>query len=417
MTIGRDKGELDGIEAVKTLEAARVQGALDPDFSKTLEDKQAPLQLDPVFSSPPDIDPRSLALLCDVANRPRIDAEIEFDDTGRATTRQRYRESFSYGHAWPQGLTGPIAGNWELARFRVPRGQIGIVRHIATWADLLGSPDTGPFVPSAPAYGLVSVLNTHVRLHAPATEMPLPWNVAQNFTPVFFVATLESYTGPAPTGDSAFNLGSQDIGLNADDLMPATTMTGLTAVGASHTVVLTGPFPAIPGNSSIWHHLTHYETGSTTAYATITVYGFLQPALGAKGPAIPWVSGSPCGVDPFAMIRNGIEMTWCLRLHQLNGAILREAPGFTASNSRPRGETVEDLYNWTDQRFGFGQSQNVFLVVPEDHYVSLYLSLISPSELASAGLWLGYWAGRLQGYTQASNNSAAVRNVRHGWNW
>lgn len=355
--------------------------------------------------APDPIDPQSLQLLEQAGpSSPRRDVEDERDNTGRATSRQFYRDSISFTRRVP---STPDPTQWyELSRFITRRGEIGVIRLLWTWLDLIGSPTAPGFV--NPGISIRTFGPVNMKSLAGYT-VTLPGLAGQSYAPLFLVGRLTAETG-ALAGNLQIRLGTT---VGGDEIMTDRVLVGFDAVGESFNIPMAGILPPIAGNATLYLTVTAIDTGAgATGSCEIDLYGNLL----STGAVVPIASGSPCGIDPVGPIRQGVDVLWSLQFEQLAGRPMAwtvpvvhqgfavDWPGLPWPNIDP----------WSDDRYAWGTpAGNVFFVVPEDTIVRLCFHMDDNDAIA----YLGWVGGRLQGYTQPASSPAAVHNVRHGWGW
>jgi len=354
---------------------------------------------------PERIDPQSLQLLEQAGpSSPRREVEDERDNTGRATSRQFYRDSISFTRRVP---STPDPTQWyELSRFITRRGEIGVIRLLWTWLDLIGS----PWSPNFQNSGFVVNGFNPVNLKALAGySVGLAGLPTQYYTPLLLVGVVTAETG-ALAGDVQIRLG---ITAGGDEIMGDRVLGGFNQPGVQFAINLSGLYPPINAAATIFLTVTGIDSGAgATGTATFTLYG----SIVSQGAVLPIASGSPCGIDPLGPIRQGVDVLWSLQFEQLAGRPMAwtvpvvhqgfavDWPGLPWPNIDP----------WRDDRYAWGTpGGNVFFVVPEDTLVRLCFHMDDNDAIA----YLGWVGGRLQGYTQPASSPAAIKNVRHGWQW
>jgi hypothetical protein len=353
---------------------------------------------------PDPIDPQSLQLLEQAGpSSPRREVEDERDNTGRATSRQFYRDSISFTRRVP---STPDPTQWyELSRFITRRGEIGVIRLLWTWLDLIGAPWSPGFGNPAVSVHWWNPVDMKALL---GYSFGLPGLPTQYYTPFFLVGCVTAETG-ALAGNLQIRLGTTAGG---DEIMSDRVLVGFNQPGAQFTIPLAGLVPPINAAATLFLTVTAIDTGVATGTAHFDIYG----STVSPGAVVPIASGSPCGIDPVGPIRQGVDVLWSLQFEQLAGRPMAwtvpvvhqgfavDWPGLPWPNIDP----------WRDDRYAWGTpAGNVFFVVPEDTIVRLCFHMDDNDAIA----YLGWVGGRLQGYTQPASSPAAVHNVRHGWGW
>lgn len=93
---------------------------------------------------------------------------------------------------------------------------------------------------------------------------------AKKFIPEGIDFVITALSG-APAGDAIVTVGTTAGGTQ---ILPATPLTGLNAVGETDPIVLTGIFPSIAGNATLYVKVTTADTGAgSTLTATAKVFG------------------------------------------------------------------------------------------------------------------------------------------------
>jgi len=387
---------------------AAVRAQLDATLADARRLGLSPADLKADFTAwePPQAKPAWRDALKRHLNRPfGRDDSADLNDLGRATSRQQYRDSISIFGPFTGVVIEPLPVWVELARFVVLRGFVGVIRLVDTFLDIKASPTAGQFLTddvylSFPSFSVKALGGVQGTLGGTA---------AQQFAPERIRVDLIATVAPL-NGNCAIRVGTT---LGGNQIITDTPLVGLTTLNGNYSIDLTGPFPAIAGNATLYVTVTTADTGAGTGTARATIYGR------ASGPGLlaPLGSGSPCGVDPIGHTRNGVLGTWTLRYQPLNGMSppVGRLPIFWPT--QPEGSPWPELGDWADARYAWGTANDQkHIIVPGDTCARLGI-YIPAGGLPYCNAFWSWIAGRLQGYVQADHSPAALKNMRHGWQW
>jgi hypothetical protein len=122
--------------------------------------------------------------------------------------------------------------------------------------------------------GALSVGTASIAINVKAvaeTTAALSGAAGQDFAPEQITIHLTAVGAPL-NGNTAITLGTTTGGT---ELLPATTLTGLTTLNQTFAIVLTGAFPAIAGNATLYLNVTSADTGAGTGTGTVRIQGKL----------------------------------------------------------------------------------------------------------------------------------------------
>lgn len=361
---------------------------------------------------PDAVEPDAMAALVAAGpSAPRAKVEEERDDTGHATSREFYRDSISFSQ-YVQSTPNPTQW-YELARFIVRRGEVGVIRLLWTWLDLIGSWTAPNFLPAGMQ---LQQWPQYINLKtAPVTyTLTLPGTGSGYYSPMLLTLQLAINVGVL-IGNCRIRLGTTPGG---NEIFDDRQLVGFIIVGSTFAIPLAGLIPPIVDNANLYLTVTQADTSApgVTGWAQASIWGNVQ----TSGVIVPFASGSPCGIDPVGPRRQGVDVLWTLRFEQLRGRAMPWTVPVIHTSPPPAWEVAvpglpwPNIVDWPDDRYAWGTpGGNVFIVVPEDTIARLCLHMSEPDARA----FMGWCGGRLQGYIQPANSPAAVHNVRHGWNW
>lgn len=103
------------------------------------------------------------------------------------------------------------------------------------------------------------------------TTAALSGTAGQDFAPEQITIHLTAVGAPL-NGNTQITLGTTSGGTQ---ILPATPLTGLTALNQTFSIVLTGSFPAIAGNATLYLNVTSADTGAGTGTGTVRIQGKL----------------------------------------------------------------------------------------------------------------------------------------------
>lgn len=393
-----DRIDTSGRSATLTAAMERAQAAaLEQGIIKPVSTQHTPWK-------PPEIESKAAIELAasgrSLALQP---VEDDLNDTGRATSRQQYRDSISFSRRVP---STPNTTRWyELSRFIVRRGEIGVIRLLWTWLDLIGSPWAPGF--TNPTFFVRTFANVNLKSLF-GYSIGLPGLPTQFYTPLFLVGRVTAETG-ALAGDVQIRLGTTAGG---NEIMSDRVLVGFDGPGAQYTINLAGLIPPINAAATLFLTVTGIDSGVATGTADFDIYG----SIVSQGVVVPFASGSPCGIDPIGHLRQGVQAEWSLRFEQLAGRPMSWSVPVVHSGSAMSWPGVPwvNMPPWPDARYAWGTpAGQVCLVVPEDTIARLGLAIADNDAIA----YMGYCGARLQGYVQAAHSRAAVKSVREAWQW
>jgi hypothetical protein len=118
----------------------------------------------------------------------------------------------------------------------------------------------------------VGVASMAINIKAVAeTSAALSGGAGQDFAPEQITVHLTTVGAPL-NGDAIIKVGTSSGG---SQILPVTTLTGLTGLNQTYQIVLTGAFPAIAGNATIYLNVTTADTGGGTGTGTVKIQGKL----------------------------------------------------------------------------------------------------------------------------------------------
>jgi hypothetical protein len=149
-------------------------------------------------------------------------------------------------------------------------------------ADIAPDPDSGKELGEL-VYDLQNAVNTLGNATVESTHAALALRTLNNevsaalngtstkkFIPEGIDLVITALTG-GPAGDAQITVGTTAGGTQ---ILPATPLTGLNAVGETFPITLTGIFPSIAGNATLYVKVTTADTGAgSTLTATARIYG------------------------------------------------------------------------------------------------------------------------------------------------
>lgn len=94
---------------------------------------------------------------------------------------------------------------------------------------------------------------------------------AQDFAPQSVIVHLTAFGTPL-NGDAVIKIGTTTGGT---EILPLTTLTGLNALNETFQIALTGNFPVIAGNATLYVNVTTADTGVGTGTANVIIEGKL----------------------------------------------------------------------------------------------------------------------------------------------
>jgi len=124
-----------------------------------------------------------------------------------------------------------------------------------------------------PAYQQLSTTQAVDLISAASdTSSALGGVVTDDFIPTRILVDTTAVAGGVPNGDAAITIGTAAGGTQ---ILPATTLTGLTAVGTKHVIAITGDLPLIAANATLHIRVTTADTGAglTTCTANVIIQG------------------------------------------------------------------------------------------------------------------------------------------------
>lgn len=98
----------------------------------------------------------------------------------------------------------------------------------------------------------------------------LSGDAAKKFKPTRAIVRVTEQTGAAATGDSHVQIGTAT---GTSDIMASTHLTDLKTVGQCFVVALTGLFPNVAGNATLFAQCVTPDSTGTTMVATVEIEG------------------------------------------------------------------------------------------------------------------------------------------------
>ncbi len=102
------------------------------------------------------------------------------------------------------------------------------------------------------------------------TNGALSGAAGQDFAPQTVTVHMDTF-GAALNGDCIITIGTTTPG--GTEILPLTTLTGLNALNETFQILLTGNFPAIAGNATLYVNVTTADTGGGTGTVSVVIEG------------------------------------------------------------------------------------------------------------------------------------------------